>query len=183
MATKSNEIWKEVVINTRKQRTHYAVSSLGRICSFKEKPGDGKLLNGTLVNGYPALKLKINHKDYQFYIHKLVAEYFVKGGSANRTFVLHLDHNKLNNKQKNLKWANRKEVEEHQQKSPLVKAYRARTREKGHKLTAAKVKAIKQQIFSGSRRITMRQIADKFNISEMQLYRIKNGENWAHVKA
>jgi hypothetical protein len=182
MATKQNEVWKEVQINTRKQRTHYAISNLGHICSFKEKPGDGKSLNGTLVNGYPALKLKINHKDYQFYIHKLVAEYFVKGAKNGRSYVIHTDHNKLNNKSKNLQWASRKEVEEHQQKSPLVKAYRARTREKGHKLTAVKVKQIKQQIFSGNRRLTMRQIADKFNISEMQIYRIKNGENWGHVK-
>jgi hypothetical protein len=28
----------------------------------------------------------------------------------------------------------------------------------------------------------MKQIADHFGISEMQLYRIKSGENWGHVK-
>jgi hypothetical protein len=29
----------------------------------------------------------------------------------------------------------------------------------------------------------MKQIAEHFGISEMQLYRIKSGENWGHVKA
>ena len=28
----------------------------------------------------------------------------------------------------------------------------------------------------------MRLIAKQFGISEMQLYRIKSGENWSHVK-
>jgi hypothetical protein len=27
----------------------------------------------------------------------------------------------------------------------------------------------------------MKQIAEQFDISEMQLYRIKSGENWSHV--
>jgi DNA-directed RNA polymerase specialized sigma subunit len=32
------------------------------------------------------------------------------------------------------------------------------------------------------RKMTMKQIAEHFEISEMQLYRIKSGENWGHVK-
>ena len=139
MTVSKQEVWKEIRLGTKKQKTHYGISSFGRVCSFRESLDDKKLLKGTVVNGYAALKLKINHKDYQFYIHKLVAEYFSKKGSAARTFVIHLDYNKLNNKLKNLRWANKAEMEKHQQNSPLVKSYRAKTRLKGHKLTAAKV--------------------------------------------
>ncbi len=181
MTVLKNENWKEIHFGTSKQTTRYGVSSLGRICSFKEKLTEKKILKGTIVNGYPALKLKIKNKDYQFYIHKLVAQYFVKK-STTREFVVHSDYNKLNNKAINLRWSNKTEVEAHQQKSPLVKSYRERTKSKGHKLTAARVKQIKQMISQKNRKKLMRDIAEQFGISEMQLYRIKSGENWAHVK-
>lgn len=181
MTANKQEAWKEIRLGAKKQKTHYGVSNLGRVCSFRESLANKKILKGTIVNGYPALKLKINHKDYQFYIHKLVAEYFSKNGNSSRTFVIHLDYNKLNNKVKNLRWANKTEKEKHQQNSPHVKSYRARTRLKGHKLTATKVKQIKHKIFDKNRRSLMRDIAAQFGISEMHLYRIKSGENWGHI--
>lgn len=179
--SKSDE-WKEIKINARKQRTRYGISSSGRVCSFREKITECKVLKGTMVNGYPALKIKVGTTDHQFYIHKLVAEYFVQKGGKNKTFVIHQDYNKLNNKAKNLRWATKEEMEKHQQGSPGVKSYRERTRAKGHKLTAAKVRQIKQMITAKDRRRLMKDIAAHFGISEMQLYRIKSGENWGHVK-
>ena len=50
----------------------------------------------------------------------------------------------------------------------------------GHKLTVEKVKQIKRKIKSGS--TSVKAIARQYKISEMQLYRIKRGENWAEVK-
>jgi len=182
MATTKKESWKVIHLAVRNAKTHYAVSNLGRVCSYHEEIGDGKILGGTIVNGYPALKLKINQKDFQFYIHKLVAEYFLKKTSRSQIYVLHLDHEKTNNKLKNLKWANKAQMEEHQQNSPNVQAYRERTKLKGHKLTAVRVKQIKVKIADTKRRIRMKDIARQFGISEMQLYRIKSGENWGHVK-
>jgi AraC-like DNA-binding protein len=73
-------------------------------------------------------------------------------------------------------------MELHQQKSPAVLAYRSLNRKQGHKLTDVTVKRIKQLIFDKKRVRTMKQIAAQFGISEMQLYRIKSGENWSHVK-
>ena len=181
-STNKKEQWKEIRLGIKNQRTHYAISNLGSICSFKMKIDDGKRLNGTIVNGYPALKLKINSKDYQFYIHKLVAEHFIKKSGKTQTYVLHVNHDKLNNKVTNLKWASRDDMEKHQQKSPLVKAYRERTKVKGHKLTAIKVRSMKEKMFSKNRKLRMKDIAKQFGISEMQLYRIKSGYNWGHVK-
>lgn len=181
MASAKQEVWKEIRLGAKKQKTHYGISSLGRVCSFRESLEDKKILKGTIVNGYAALKLKIEKKDYQFYIHKLVAQYFAKKGAASRIYVIHLDFNKLNNNSKNLRWASKAEMEKHQQNSPNVKSYRAKTRLKGHKLTAGKVKLIKQKIFDKNRRSLMRDIAHQFGISEMQLYRIKSGENWGHI--
>jgi len=49
------------------------------------------------------------------------------------------------------------------------------------KLTETKVKLIKRKIFDPNRRTRMKMIAKQFGISEMQLYRIKSGENWGSV--
>lgn len=181
-----NEKWKEVKMPKGALRYRYAVSNLGRIASFTSKIEDGKLLNGTAIGGYPTLNVKPFGENKTFYIHKLVAGLFLSKPSSKHKFVIHRDHNKSNNKSTNLKWATKEEMEKNQQSSPLVlKAREARMKNpiyKGHKLTAAVVKQIKKKITSKSRTQTLREIADHYRISEMQLYRIKSGENWAHVK-
>ena len=73
MATNSKEQWKEISLGKKNPRTRYAISDQGNICSFHGKIGDGKQLRGTKVNGYKALKLKIDERDLQFYVHKIVA--------------------------------------------------------------------------------------------------------------
>lgn len=181
-----NEDWKELRMPKGALRYKYAISSQGRIASFTGKIAEGKLLNGTSIGGYPTLNVKPFGENKTFYIHKLVAEMFVKKTGTKQQYVIHKDYNKLNNAAKNLKWASKAEMEEHQQSSPLVlKARKDRMNKpvyKGHKLTVATVKQIKKKIFSKSRTQSMKAIAEHFRISEMQLYRIKSGENWAHVK-
>jgi len=181
-----NEDWKEVKMPKGALRYRYAVSNLGRIASFNSKIVDGKLLNGTSIGGYPTLNVKPFGENKTFYIHKLVAGLFLSKSSPKQKYVIHKDHNKANNKAKNLKWATKEEMEKNQQKSPLVlKARQDRMNKpiyKGHKLTASVVKQIKKKIGSKSRTQSMKEIAGQFKISEMQLYRIKSGENWGHVK-
>ena len=181
-----NEDWKEVKMPKGALRYRYAISNLGRIASFTSKIPDGKLLSGTSIGGYPTLNVKPFGENKTYYIHKLVAQLFATKGNPKQKYVIHKDHIKANNKAKNLKWATKEEMEKHQQKSPLVlKARQERMNKpiyKGHKLTSKVVKQIKQKIFSKSRSQSMKEIAKQFKISEMQLYRIKSGENWAHVK-
>ena len=47
------------------------------------------------------------------------------------------------------------------------------------KLSEAKVLVIKKMLAKGK---TLREIADKYKVSDMQIHRIKTGENWSHVK-
>lgn len=181
-----NEVWKEVKMAKGALRYRYAISNLGRIASFESKIMDGKILSGTSIGGYPTLNVKPNGENKTYYIHKLVAQLHLTKNNPKQKFVIHKDHNKKNNKANNLKWATKEEMEKHQQKSPLVlKAREERMNKpiyKGHKLTASSVKQIKKKIFSKSRTQSMKEIAKQFKISEMQLYRIKSGENWGHVK-
>jgi DNA invertase Pin-like site-specific DNA recombinase len=76
------------------------------------------------------------------------------------------------------------EVSSHQQKSPLKIAYKKRqaNRTEGLKLTAAQVKTIKDLINNPKRKQTYKQLAAKYKVSEMTLYRIKSGENWGRIK-
>jgi predicted DNA binding protein len=98
--------------------------------------------------------------------------------------VIHKNHNKLDNAVKNLEWVTLEKMIRHQQDSPAKLAYKKQqaNREVGLKLTATQVRRIKQQLHNTNRRVTIRQMADKYGVTEMTIYRIKSGENWGHIK-
>jgi len=108
---------------------------------------------------------------------------FLKKPSPKHKYVIHVNHQKTDNSSKNLKWVTLEEMISHQQNSPAKKAYKKvqANRSVGLKLTLAQVKTIKKTLSSRSRQMTIKTLADKFGVSEMTLYRIKSGENWARV--
>lgn len=181
----NGEIWKPIRFNGWKiMRNNYAISSHGRAASYKEDIlADGKLLAGSLTAGYKTLNLHIEGKSGTLYFHREVAKLFNKKNSPKEKFVIHLNHNKTDNHTKNLKWASQNEVIEHQQKSPVKLAYKKvqRARTKGLKLNAYQVKAIKVILDNPRRRLTHKQIAEKYKVSPMTIYRIKSGESWGKV--
>ena len=179
------EVWKPLVFNGSKElRNLYAVSSSGRIASYKEDViKDGKLLNGSLTTGYRTLNLhRPGHKG-TLYIHREMARLFLKRPSSKHKYVIHKNHNKLDNAVKNLSWATLEDMIMHQQKSPAKLAYKKRqaNREVGLKLTATQVRRIKELLNNKNRRVTIKQLADRYEVSEMTMYRIKSGENWGRV--
>jgi len=187
MIKKNNgEIWKQLQFKGWKLlRKKYAISSHGRAASYYEDVhADGKLLEGSLTSGYKTLNLHIDDNNGTIYFHREVAKLFIKKNSPRDRFVIHLNHNKTDNNAKNLKWASQKDVSEHQQKSPDKIAYKKvqNSRTRGLKLTLSQVKAIKAFINNPRRRLTYKQIADKYNVSEMTIYRIKSGENWGNAQ-
>jgi hypothetical protein len=178
------EVWKSIQFpGWKKLRNRYAVSSHGRIASFKEKINEGKLLDGSLTTGY--LTLNLHRPDYKgtLYIHREIAKSFLKKKSPGQKYVIHSDFNKLNNKIKNLRWATLEEMVAHQQKSPAKVAYKKlqANRTSGLKLDAAQVKKIKTALKDPKRTGTIKQLAKKFKVSDMTIYRIKSGENWARI--
>ncbi len=186
MIKKNNgEIWKQLQFKGWKQlRKKYAVSSHGRVASYKEDiVADGKLLEGSLTSGYKTLNLHINGTNGTIYFHREVAKLFNKKNSPKEKFVIHLNHSKTDNNYKNLKWSTQKDVSVHQQKSPDKMAYKKvqNSRTRGLKLDAKQVKAIKTLIENPRRKLTYKQIAGKYNVSEMTIYRIKSGENWSNI--
>ncbi len=181
----AGETWKPLVFPEWKQlRNRYAVSSLGRIASYKKDVlNDGKLLSGSLTTGYRTLNLHRPKNKGTLYIHREMAKIFLKKKSAAHKYVVHQNHNKLDNRIKNLRWATLEYMIRHQQDSPAKIAYKEKqaNRTEGLKLTAVQVKKIKSILNSRNRNITIRQLAKNYAVSEMTMYRIKSGENWARI--
>jgi len=173
------EKWKEIKFDDKiAENEKFMISNYGRIQNCKgETP---YLVKTQFINGYQNLPLKqrINKKSTSRYVHKLVAEHFLEKKEGDQ-YVIHLNYDKTDNKIYNLEWATKKEKEEHQFNNPEYKT--AERRRHYSKLSEAKVKLIKRKIFDPNRRTRMKMIARQFGISEMQLYRIKSGENWSSV--
>jgi predicted DNA binding CopG/RHH family protein len=181
----TGEKWKPLQFSGSKDlRNRYALSTLGRIASYrKDITEDGKLLNGSLTTGYRTLNLHRPGNKGTLYIHREMAKLFLRPTSQKNKYVIHINHNKLDNNLRNLKWANLDEMIEHQQKSPAKKAYKQKqaNRSVGLKLTASQVKKIKDTLISKRRNITIKQLAGRYGVSEMTMYRIKSGENWSRI--
>jgi hypothetical protein len=182
----SGEVWKSLQFpGSKNLRKKYALSSHGRIASYgKDIHEDGKLLEGSLTTGYRTLNLHRPGNNGTLYIHREVARLFLKKPSVKHKYVIHVNHNKLVNTVKNLRWATQEEMIEHQQASPAKVAYKKvqASRNVGLKLTARQVLTIKQTLQDKNRKLTIKKLAEKFGVSEMTMYRIKSGENWKRVK-
>lgn len=180
----SNEVWKEIDFSEFNPLLKYSISNHGRIVSYVDSFDKNNLLKGGILGGYPILKTRMNGKDKTIYLHKLVAEYFNEKPSDQHIYVIHLDFNKKNNHFSNLRWVTKIGLVEHHKTNPNIIEARKNTPkpQKGHKLTSTDVIRIKRMISNPNRKTRMKLIAKQFGISEMQLYRIKSGENWSHIK-
>jgi hypothetical protein len=179
------EQWKPFAFGGHKNmRKRYALSSHGRIASYKEDIlKDGILLNGSITTGYSTINLHRPSNKGSLYVHREIAKLFLKKPSPKHVYVIHKNHNKLDNAVKNLKWATLREMIAHQQHSPAKIAYHERRANApvGLKLTAVQVRTIKAQLNNKNRKQTIKQIAAKYEVSEMTVYRIKSGENWGRI--
>ncbi|GLB51482.1 hypothetical protein NBRC110019_05210 [Neptunitalea chrysea] len=178
-----NEEWKEYRKENWKEGQVFKVSNYGRVIGPKDidRP---KLLKTYQVSGYEYfMAKKVTDKNELVYIHRAVAELFLDNSEGKR-FVIHNDFDKLNNHVNNLAWVTRSELTKHNMENPSVIAgkERKKTQPSFSKLTESKVKLLKRKINDPNRRTRLRILAKQFGISEMQLYRIKSGENWSHVK-
>ncbi|MDX1955550.1 MAG: NUMOD4 domain-containing protein [Chitinophagaceae bacterium] len=181
----TGEAWKQLKFSGWNQlRNKYALSSHGRIASYKKDVlEDGKLLNGSFTTGYRTLNLHRPDSKGTLYIHREIAKLFLTKPSPKHRYVIHINHNKLDNQTRNLKWATLEDMIKHQQKSPAKIAYKKvqANRTVGLKLKATQVKKIKDTLKDPKRRVTIKRLAEQYGISEMTIYRIKSGENWGRV--
>jgi hypothetical protein len=171
------ERWKPFLYGDADHDTEILqISNYGRV---KRKRGneDFQLMKATKTGKFNMFwYLRKDGKKRTYYVHRAVASLFLKNTDDKR-FVIHQDHDLENNYYENLKWVDQKELTKHQMSNPK----RQVKRRTYSKLTEAKVKLLKRKINDPNRRTRLKMIAKQFGISEMQLYRIKSGENWGSV--
>ncbi len=91
---------------------HFVVYDDGRV----QNTITGRFLVGDKnTGGYARVALYNKPYHKRFFVHRLVAEYFVEGYDPNLQ-VNHIDGNKLNNHYTNLEWVTQSENEQHKQK-------------------------------------------------------------------
>lgn len=185
-----NEEFREIIIED-KLKLRYAISNKGRLISFVSNMKFGRILKGATTDGYKLFKYKIFidgkiHNKHIFFC-KLIAEFFVPKTAEDQTYVLHLDRKRENDDYRNLKWANYEEMIAFGKQSPKVieakkKLIEHNLKSDGRKLTVTKVMLIKKLLAKPNQTTRLKMIAKQFGVSEMQIRRIKSGENWSQVK-
>lgn len=176
----ASEKWESIKGFKGGDGQRYAVSNYGRFIAYWKDLDFGYFLKTSYTRNYPSLHLAKPGGSQGFLAHRLVAQYFCNKPSTQHKFVIHLDHKKENNYSRNLKWVTQAEAVAHMKKDPNYIQSKPAAKGRGHKLTIDRVKLIKRKLMEGKTRMKM--IARQFGISEMQLYRIKSGLNWGHVK-
>ncbi|QKZ12543.1 NUMOD4 domain-containing protein [Spirosoma sp. KUDC1026] len=181
-----DEKWEPIVFDGLESSPRYSVSNYGRLRSFQSVSTNsvsdqdtGKIIKGSVIQGYRSLNIRTAGKTINRYVHKLVAESFLHRDSDQQTFVIHLDHDKQNNHYQNLKWVTKDTMVEHNRQNPNVINRPVVRNSSNYKLTESKVKMIKKLLLNDKNRLKM--IAKQFGITHTQLNRIRSGENWRHV--
>lgn len=185
----AREEFKEIEIEKSLQ-FRYAISNLGRLISFTERFEDGRVLKGSLQDGYRIFRYRVRIegevvRKYFFY-YKLVAQYFLKKTSADQVFVLHLNRDRADDYVGNLKWATKQTMVAHMNASPFVIEAKKKLNDPNRvsgvkKLTATKVIRLKKILLDPNRKTRYKILAREFGVTEMQLHRIKTGENWGNI--
>lgn len=185
-----NEEFREIEMDYS-VKLRYAISNFGRMVSFTDEIKNGRLLKGTIADGFKVFRFKIYRDgkmlNSHLFIFRLVAQYFIPKNSDDQIHVIHLDYCRNNDVARNLKWATIDERLEHIRKSPHVieaqKQFVERNRSAiNNKLTSTRVMMIKKLLANPNRKTRIKMIAKQFGVSEMQIFRIQSGENWGHVK-
>jgi uncharacterized protein YerC len=127
--------------------------------------------------------LKKQRYNYSESVAKIVAKNFIgPPPTSEHIYAVNINYNYHDNKVSNIKWVTQKEFTEHHKKNPnVIQAKRLRKLNPiitNSRLTEKDVIRIKKLLADGK---TLKFIANKFGISDMQVSRIKSGENWGHI--
>lgn len=155
-----DERWKPLNLPTK---TSYAISDYGRIKNLNT----GEQLGLRIGFGYFSFEYtdQILKKKKSTLVHILVARHWMRQYDPEQDIV-HLDFDNFNNHYRNLRQVTLEERARRRLESDRGKRY---------KLTAEIVKQIK------SSKASPTALAERFQVSTMQVLRVQRGDCWAHI--
>lgn len=155
----------------------------------KEQKKNLQIERDALIQKRKKQNARINKKrsiSFAVMIHRAVAELFLEKPGKDQKFIIHKDFDKLNNHVDNLAWASQEELNGRYMQHPKNVLYQfkkqfqeVKPNTSMGKLTENEVLVIKKRLKKG---YTLKRLAKQFGVSDMQIHRIKTGENWQHVK-
>ncbi len=185
MTSTVKEIWKQIPYVKGVSKKNYAVSNQGRIASYVGNINDLTILKPKLYDGMYRYNLRHNGKVLGLFPSVAVATVFIKKPNSKCIKIIHLNYDKTNNDISNLKWVTSEEYFAHRAKnthSTAALLSKVAVKNMSKKLDEKKVIQLKKEIWNPKRKLSLKQLADKFGIAEMNLYRIKSGVFWYHIR-
>lgn len=164
------ETWKDVA----GYEGLYQISNLGRIKSFHFRKGNRVTSGFSAKRGYKRVRLcKPCCKIKNQFIHRLVAEAFIPN-LDNKPTVNHIDGNPSNNNSENLEWATPQEQITHAIKIGLTNQ-RGENGPKSKLTDKIVIEAREDYRFTN---ITMKKLAEKYNVSRSTIMDAVRGDTW-----
>lgn len=173
-----NEIWKPIV----GFEGFYETSSLGRIKSLPRiVPVTNRILKNERIlklsqdkDGYYFINLKKNKKNFNLFIHRLVAMAFIPNPN-NKSTVNHKNGIKTDNTIENLEWCTDLENYRHAESMDLINCKYERNG--NSKLTWKDVNLIRNYPYNKN---ILSFLSKKFNVSKSHVFNIRKGKAWKY---
>ena len=178
--SKKTEKWKNIKINGKK--TGYKISNFGNVYIGKKD----KIITSHDKKGiYAQVCISFNSNEYNFLVHRLVAEYFckipkrhLKNGLTFKDLVVnHKNGLKKCNASFNLEWVTSKENSDHAWKNGLCDEIRG---EKAHLAKITEKEAIQICEFIMKKK-SNKEICEELGVTDKSVQHIRSGETWKHI--
>lgn len=162
---------KEIFKDVKGYEGLYKISNTGKVIGTKE------LTPRKTRTGYLRVQLSRNNRVTDKYIHRLVAEHFLKNPN-NKTEVNHKDFNKSNNEFTNLEWVTPQENKNHFLSfgKPAKRASFKGVDNGRAKLTERQIREIR--LIKGK---TIKALSEIYNVSHATIHRVIHKVSWRHI--
>lgn len=176
------EYWADI----KDYEGYYQVSNFGCVRSVDRVDIAGHRRTGKILKfncsgsaKYARYRLSKEGQKTNFDGHRLVAQAFISNPD-NSPVVNHINGVKTDNRLTNLEWCTAQDNIKHACKMGLNNSnYQKGESNPQAKLSTFDVLEIKRLLIES--KLSQREIASKFNISEGAIYNIKSGSNWKHL--